>query len=177
MSLDRFITAWIGTVYRHIPQNSPFGVLDFRFAALASENRWNLPGQPTLYLAADAGVALAEYARHFQEHRTPELGRQIQARQLYRLQLRVEALLDLRAPAVWDELSLTNAPYCFLDRGTARAVAGYVRAATATQAVLVPSMVFLDDLSRWSLVLFLDRLPPDPSEWLSAEPAEVFRIE
>ena len=177
MPLDRFITAWTGTAYRHIPQGSAASVFDFRFAALSPENRWNLPGQPTLYLAGDRGVALAEFARHYQEDPTPKVEHSARTRQLYRLEVQTEALLDLRDLAVWDELSPANAPFCFLDTDVARSAAAYVRVLTRAQAMLVPSMAFLDDLSRWSLVVFLEKLPADPRAWLSAEPDEVFGLE
>jgi len=58
--LDDLVAPWSGDALRHIPAGSPFDVLDFRFAGLGAENRWNDPGQPTLYLAGDAGVAEIE---------------------------------------------------------------------------------------------------------------------
>ncbi len=58
MSLDAHLTPWTGTALRHLPSGTPFNVLDFRFAGLGAENRWNAPGHPTLYLAGDEGVLI-----------------------------------------------------------------------------------------------------------------------
>ena len=65
MHLSAHLAGWSGDAYRHIPKTSPFDVLDFRFAGLGADNRWNTPGQPTLYLAGDEGVLIAEWGRHF----------------------------------------------------------------------------------------------------------------
>jgi hypothetical protein len=43
------------------------------------------------------------------------------------------------------------------------------------QALLVPSVAFLDDQARWNLVLFLEKLPPDPSRFISVTRAGFFR--
>ena len=73
MALDALPRPWSGAAFRHSPADSPYGVLDFRFAGRAADSRWNYPGAPTLYLAGDRGVALAELARHFQEARSPRI--------------------------------------------------------------------------------------------------------
>ena len=67
MALDPLARPWSGAAFRHIPAGSPVGVLDFRFAGRSADNRWNAQGEPTVYLASDRGVALAELARHFHE--------------------------------------------------------------------------------------------------------------
>jgi RES domain-containing protein len=139
-------------------------VLDFRFAGRGSTNRWNALGEPTLYLAGDRGVALAEFARHFSEDRAVRQPELVIRRQVFRLTLSLGRTLDLRQPDVCDALSLREAPYCFLDKAVARAVAGFLRRTTAAQALLVPSVAFLDDPSRFALAVFLEKLPPDPSQ-------------
>ena len=48
-----------------------------------------------------------------------------------------------------------------------RATAPYLRTATPAQALLVPSVAFLDDLERWVAVLFLDKLPREPGRFLT----------
>jgi hypothetical protein len=50
---------------------------------------------------------------------------------------------------------------------TARTTATLVRATTSANAILVPSIAFLDDLTRWNLVVFLDTLPVDTSTWIT----------
>lgn len=174
MILDAFVRPWSGTAFRHIPANSPYPVLDVRFAGRAAQSRWNYPGEPTLYLAGDRGVAIAEFARHLEEERSAELRRGAVERALFRLEVAVDALLDLRDPGLHRALSLDNVPYCFLDKAIARAVAQYLRRTTPTHALLVPSMAFLDAADRWVLVLFLEKLPPDPQRFITATPAGRF---
>lgn len=142
-------------------------MLDTRFAGLAGDNRWNAAGQPTLYLASDLGVVLAEFARHLRDERGLS-SRQSQARSVYRLGLRLSAVLDLRQPRVRGALGLQGGARRFLDRRVARATAQYVRTTTPIEAVLVPPMAFLDDPTRSNLVLFLEKLPADLSSFITA---------
>jgi RES domain-containing protein len=136
------------------------------YCGRSNENRWNVAGEPTLYLAKEKDVALAEYARHFQVNRTPRLAAKTYRRQVYRFHVELDLVLSLRSPDVWLELSLTNPPDCFKDKSVARSTAQFIRNTTATQALLVPSVAFLDDLEQWCLVLFLEKLPPDPYAFL-----------
>jgi RES domain-containing protein len=142
-------------------------VLDFRRAGRNALNRWNESSDPTLYLAGDEGVLIAEWGRHFAVNRTPALQAATVERTAYRLSLEVGRVLDLRSPDVWRLLSLADAPGCFTNRSIARAAATFVRRTTAAQALLVPSIVFLDQLDRWCLVLFLEKLPAQ-SEFITA---------
>ncbi|HLZ71774.1 MAG TPA: RES domain-containing protein [Dehalococcoidia bacterium] len=176
MALDDQLHRWHGAAYRHIPHGSGFDVLDFRFAGRSADNRWNAAGEPTLSLAGDLATAIAEFARHFQVLQSPQLGPFAVERQVYRLELRLE-LLDLREPAVLEALSLAGAPQRFLDRAVARATARFVRRTTAAQAIIVPSMVFLDQPDRWILVVFLECLPADPRRFISSAVADTaFRL-
>lgn len=167
MTLDRFLRPWSGVAFRHIPADSPYHVLDFRFAALASNNRWNYEGQATLYLASDRGVALAEFARHLKEDRFTAIGGRAIDRGVFRLELSIERLLDLRDADLCAALSLQNAPHCFLERGVSRAVAQFLRQTTPAQAIFVPSMAFLDHHDRWIAALFLEKLPADPRQFIA----------
>ncbi len=58
------------------------------------------------YIASDRGVALAEFARHVRERQDPALAPLAVERALYQLSVEVQALLDLREPAVRAALSL-----------------------------------------------------------------------
>ena len=176
-SLERFVRPWRGVGIRHIPAGSPFGPLDFRFAGLAETNRWNVRGEPTLYLASDRGVALAEFTRHLQDDRAPGLAPRTVERAVFRLTVTVERTLDLRDPALSEALGLTGTPGVFLDREVARATARFLRATVRVQALLVPTVAFLDDPSRWVMVLFLDMLPGEAEQYISSvEPAGTFRV-
>jgi RES domain-containing protein len=169
--LAAYFYPWSGTGFRHIPAGSRFDVLDTRFAALATDNRWNLPGEPTLYLAGDRGVALAEYARHLREDVGSRNTSQVHERAVYRVEIAaaiVANVLDLRDARVRRAISLGGGPRRFFDRSVARATAEFLRHTTPAEALLVPSMAFLDDPSRWNLVLFLEKLPPDRSRYMMA---------
>lgn len=153
------IRPWTGSACRHIPDGSPYGVLDTRFATRARDNRWNRQGEPTLYLARDHGVLIAEFARHLQYLRTEEIGRAMLARRIFDVNLALERTLDLRDQQVCATLPLTGAPQCFLDRDVARASADFLRRTTAVEALLLPSMAFLDQPERWIMAIFLEKLP------------------
>jgi RES domain-containing protein len=170
--------AWSGDAYRHIPGGSPIDILDFRLAGRVGNNRWNVAGEPTLYLASDLGVTIAEFARHYQERRSPAVGREGVIRQIYRLRVEIERALDLRDPAVLASLAIRDAPHCFLDAPLARATAHELCSATLVQAILVPSMAFLDAPDRWIAVLFLEELPPDPRQFITrVQQVRTFRID
>jgi RES domain-containing protein len=177
VDLRSFLRPWSGFVFRHLPAASPYDVLDFRFAGQARDNRWNAQGEPTLYLASDRAVALAEFARHLREDRGLANPALVVERQVFRLNVSLPRTLDLRDPALCDALSLREAPYCFLDKAIARAVAGYLRRTSPVQALLVPSVAFLDDPQRFVLALFLEKLPAEPQEFILRRRAEgTFRV-
>ena len=168
MTLRRYLKPWSGAALRHIPADSPFGVLDFRYAGRGADNRWNERGSPTLYLAGDEGVLIAEWGRHFDVDRAARLKALTVERRMYRLELSLDAVLDLRDAGVCQALSIDEAPNCFLDRGFARATAHFVRRTTEAQGLILPSMGFLDDLERWCLTVFLEKLPPDPVSFIAS---------
>ncbi|MBE9079696.1 RES family NAD+ phosphorylase [Romeria aff. gracilis LEGE 07310] len=167
-ALLALIRPWAGHAVRHIPDtpNQAYDIYDFSYAGRSAENRWNVAGEPTLYLAKEKNVALAEYARHFEVNRTVGLAAKTYQRKVYRFKVALDAVLDLREPSVWSALSLQNAPDCFKDKKVGRATAAFIRNTTAAQAILVPSMAFLDDLEQWCLVLFLEKLPDDSRRFL-----------
>ena len=168
MSLANRLLPWSGAALRHIPAGSPVDVLDFRFAAQSPKNRWNVQGSPTLYLAGDEGVLIAEWGRHFAIRRESDMERVAVERSVFELELTLDHVLDLRSALVCDALSLANAPWCFTDGNLARTTAQFVRSTTAAQGILVPAMAFLDDPSRWCLVVFLEKLPADPAAFISS---------
>ena len=171
------IRPWGGVGVRHIPADSPYGVLDTRFTGRVGDNRWNRAGDPTFYIASDRGVALAEFAWHFKERQDPALAPVAVERALYQLSVEVQALLDLREPLVRAALGLHDGGRRFLDAEVARATATFIRRTSSAEALLVPSVAFLDEPTRWNLVLFLEKLPPDLSTFIKATPAGTFRIE
>lgn len=141
-------------------------MLDFRFAGRQGNNRWNDQAQPTLYLASDPGVLIAEWGRHFPSVFDADLTEVTVERSVFRLSLHLDAFLDMRLPDMGTDLGLQQWPEAMTDRGIARYVAGRIRNETSAQAMLVPSIAFLDDLTRWNLVIFLDKVPANLSEWI-----------
>jgi RES domain-containing protein len=168
MALQDRIGPWSGYAVRHIPDtpDKSYDIYNFSYCGRSNENRWNVAGEPTLYLAKEKDVALAEYARHFKVDRTPGLGTKTYRRKVYRFQVQLDYVLDLGQPEAWSELSLMAAPTCFKDKSVARATAQFIRYTTQAQAILVPSVAFLDDLTQWCLVLFLEKLVPNPRRFL-----------
>ena len=90
-------------------------------------------------------------------------------RNIFRLRVTIDRLIDLCDPELHQALSLEDAPACFLSKDAARAVAKYVRETTRqVQAIRVPSIAFPDDVKdHWNLVLFLKRLPVDPRRFIT----------
>jgi RES domain-containing protein len=177
MPIEKHIKPWSGHAVRHLPDVSGLDIYDFSRCGKNDENRWNVSGEPTLYLAKDKAVALAEFARHFKENRTPGLAGMTLPRKVYKLKVKLKHVLDLRGPKACRELSLANAPDCFLEKSVARATAHFIRNTTPAEALLVPSIAFLDDLKKWCLVLFLEKLPEDPRKFLQSAKAEgTFKI-
>ncbi len=168
MALHDRIAPWSGLAYRHLPHTiKKAHVLDFTYAGRASDNRWNVKGDPTLYLACDTDVALAEWSRHFGQNTNPALARVPRTRTLWQLALDIPRVLDMRSSDAWDELHLTNAPYCFLDLHVSQTVGTYLRRVTDAQALLAPSVAMLDKPEHWNLVVFLDKLPADPRQFIT----------
>ena len=163
-SLTELIRPWEGTAHRHIPADAAYDVRDLRFAGRRGDGRWHWRGQPTLYLATDAGVAIAEFARHVALDRGGDL---VPARRaVYRLGVRLARTVDLRDPAVLRLIGRDDAPECWLDERIARAVATFFRDSLGVEALLVPSVAHLDDADRFNLVCFLENLPGDPRAFL-----------
>src|SRR5262245_912433 len=95
VTVASFVGPWRGTACRHIPDGSPFAVLDVRFAGRAHNNRWNRPSEPTFYLACDHAVLVAEYARHLRADAGLAAARVAHARRVFDLHLELDRVLDL----------------------------------------------------------------------------------
>ena len=162
MKVEKFIRPWEGYAFRHIPDGNE--VLDFSLCGLSNENRWNLPGEPTLYLPDSKQVALGEYSRHYQESRNYKLATKTRKRRFWRLKVQLKRTIDLCNPNVYKVFP--DAPDCFKEFKSARTVASVFRNVFKIEAIFVPSMVFWDDLSKWCLVLFLENLPEDVNQYI-----------
>jgi RES domain-containing protein len=163
-SLTDRIGPWAGSAFRHIPADAGYDIRDLRYAGRRSGGRWHWQGQPTLYLASDAAVAIAEFARHLAVDRG---GRATPARRaVYELGVKLERTVDLRDSAVLRLIGRDDAPDCWLDPRISRAVGTFFRDSLPVQALLVPSIAFLDDAARFNVVCFLENLPDTPRSFL-----------
>ena len=163
-SLATHIGPWSGTAYRHIPADAGYDIRDLRYAGRRSGGRWHWQGQPTLYLASSASVAVAEFARHLAEDRGGAL---VPARRaVHELTVRLERAIDLRDARVLRLLGRDDAPECWLDERIARAVGTFARDALGVQGILVPSIAYLDAPERFNVVCFLENLPDDARRFL-----------
>lgn len=129
-------------------------------------NRWNSAGQPTLYLAGDDGVLITEWGRHFDVQAAPNAEQRIVQRRIVRFHLTIDHILDLREQTVWADLSIEDAPNCFLNIEIARATAHFIRTTSMAQGILVPPVGLLDQPERWNMVLFLEKLP-EPAKFIT----------
>ena len=98
--------------------------------------------------------------------RAPTLARYAKRRKVYRFEVRLGHALNLCDAKLWRLFSLEGVPHCFLDKAIARATAEFVRRTTPAEAIFVPSAAFLDQLDKWVLVVFLEKLPGDPRRFL-----------
>jgi RES domain-containing protein len=129
----------------------PTDRLDITDLVTTDGNRWSGPGEPTLYLAGDVGVALAEVGRHWDATEDREA--------IWRVRLALTSAVDLRREDVRAAVGVPEDPRWFLDRGRCRALAARFRTA-GCDGMIVPSVAFLDDLDRWNAVVFVDRAAP-----------------
>lgn len=163
MPIETLLTPWIGSALRHVNATGNRDILDFRLVGSKVGNRWNDPEDPTLYLAGDPGVLVAEWGRHLGAYAETVTVQ----RTVYRLQFSFKAVLDLREATAQRLLPTPADPHWFISTDLTRPVATHIRRTTPAQAMLVPSVAFPDDLSRWNLVVFLDKMPTDTSSWIT----------
>ena len=125
---------------------------DARDLITADANRWSGRGERTVYLATDVAVALAEFARHLSPgHGTVEGS-------IWTMNVDLEVVVDLRDSRARRLLSVSGGPAWALDPSACRTVAHDLRR-RGVQAILVPSVAFLDRLDRGNLILFAEHLP------------------
>ena len=142
ISLDAWTTAPI--------RATPFDVNEL---VISSGNRWSLTGQPTLYLASDPGVALAEAGRHW--------GRAGGDIALWSVRVTLDAVADLRRRDQWSGLTIPADPCWLLDRERCRGIASRLRSDGDADGLIVPSAALLDDPARYGIVVFVERLRRD----------------
>jgi len=123
--------------------------LDVGSLTSTDANRWSRDGEPTIYLAGDPGVALAELGRHWEEQQGVIA--------VWSVTLSLGAVADLRDRTVRSRLGLPDDPIWILDKERCHSVAARLRSDGMHDGLIVPSVAFLDDPGRWNAVVFVDR--------------------
>ncbi len=158
MLLRELTRPWTGPVLRHIAAGSPRSILDDTWIGHAPTNRWNEAGTPTYYFAVDVGVTIAEYARHLAGELPDGVSERL-ARSLWKVNANLESVLDLTEPAIVAAAGAGPINDWILDLDVTRKTATYLRAQVERlQALLVPSVAFLDQPARFNLVVYRDRI-------------------
>ena len=103
--------------------------------------RWSRPGEPTIYLAGDPGVALAEFGRHLRPDDLEARG------SLWTLRVALDDAVDLR----------DTADHTTLDHEQCHSMASRWRR-NGMGGLIVPSVALLDRRDRFNVVLFADVL-------------------
>lgn len=123
--------------------------LDISSLVTRDTNRWSAAGEPTLYLAGDVGVALAEVGRHWDQGAS--------RLSLWQVELELITAVDLRRSPARTAAGIADDPRWFLDGRRCREAARRFRSA-GCDGLIVPSAAFLDDPARWNAVLFVDQV-------------------
>ena len=167
-TLEPLVVPFGGTVCCHAPADRPFD-LDALDRADDGHDRWSSPATRTTYLAGDPLTALAEFARHGQQ------GGPAEDRRVMSLRLMAVTAIDLRRSATRSALDIEGGPEVFLDRGRTRELSRAIRTASVCEALIVPSMAFLDRPDRFNVVIFCEALDRGLGGVLT-EPTEVGRL-
>ena len=149
------LIVYTGLVYRTLPRDDVPSIDEL--LSDGDGERFSDGTLPTVYLATDEGVAIAEMARHLDvgadepRDTTPHL--------IVRMRSRVEGVADIRDPFTLRALGLEGGVFDLLDRHVARGLATRLRGIEGCQGLLAPSMALPDEPERGNLVLFAERLP------------------
>ncbi len=122
--------------------------------ARSQGGRWNPPNSfSTLYVAAASETAVAEFHRMAQKIGVPPEG--FLPRRLYRYDLRLQAVLDLRSAEARESIGLPAGDLAEADLAKCQAV-GEAAHQLGREAILAPSAADAGTV----LAVFLDRLDP-----------------
>ena len=125
-----------------------------------SGDHWTLPGQPTVRLASDPGVAVAEAGRTWAV-KADEMAVKADEMAIWSARVTLDAVADLRRRDLWSRVTIPDDPCWILDRERCRGVAGRLRDEGDADGMIVPSAVVLDDPRRFAIVVFVERLRRD----------------
>lgn len=89
-------------------------------------------------------------------------------RVIYEFTVELDAVLDLTDNMVLNDLGVVDIKD-FEKKDKCRATAKHLRTSTKTQAILVPSLAFEDNLNNWCLVIFLEKVTPGRGGFIKKE--------
>jgi RES domain-containing protein len=174
MPLADHIAPWAGDLLRHRPAASGRSVLDDTYLGQVDNNRWSARGVRAYYFARDRGIIAAEYARHLAADLPVGVTEHL-AREVFRVAVSLERTIDLTNPAVVAAIGAAPINDWILDLRLTQAAGGYLQSqAPGLQGLIVPSVAFLDDHTRFNVVVFRDAI--DPTRSFGA-PVSVLQIE
>jgi RES domain-containing protein len=117
-------------------------------------------GVRAYYFASDRGLVTAEYARHIATDLPWGHADRLE-RSVFRVPLIVDRVLRLTDPDVVSAMGAGPINTWILDLATTQAAAAYLLAqVVGLQAVVVPSVAFLDQHDRFNIVVYRDAIDP-----------------
>jgi RES domain. len=135
-------------------------VLDDTYLGLADDNRWSGPGVRAYYFAGDVGLVAAEHARHIAIDLPSGVEDRIE-RSVFRVPIRLERVLALTDPVVVAAMGAGEINSWILDLVATQAAANYLIAQVpGLEALVVPSVAFLDQHHRFNVVAYRDAIDP-----------------
>ena len=111
-------------------------------------NRWNVEGEPTVYLSGAPGLALIESGRHPEDLSGKSF--------LIEVDVKIPLVVDLRDSTTCRTLGLPRDPTWVLDREQTREAASALRHSGICDAILVPGAGALDQPDQWNAVVWAD---------------------
>jgi RES domain-containing protein len=160
MALSRFVAPWSGQLLRHRPAGSGHSVVDDSYLGQVDDNRWSVRGIRAYYFAFDRGVVEAEHARHVGADLPSGHSERLE-RDVFRVPVALERVLDLTDPQVVDEMGADPINDWILNLPKTQAAGSYLLTQVPDlQGLVVPSVAFLDDHSRFNVVVFRDAIDP-----------------
>lgn len=158
--LRKLVAPWSGVLLRHRPATSTRSVLDDTYLGQAADNRWTPLGLRAWYFAVDRGVVAAEHARHIAADLPPGHHERLE-RDVFRIRTALARTLDLTDPRVVRAMGAEPVNRWTLDLAATQASGAYLFAQVpGLQALIVPSVAFLDDHARHNVVIFRDAVDP-----------------
>jgi RES domain-containing protein len=110
--------------------------------------------------ARDPGIVAAEHARHLAAE-LPTGGTERIAREMFQLHVSLDRVLDLTDPRVIEAMGAEALERWILDLRRTQAASSYLLThVPGLQGLILPSVAFLDDLTRSNVVVFRDAIEP-----------------